>query len=103
MVLLPDHHEGYISWEQYQRNRARIRDNAMKNGLTTTGAARSGQSLLTGLLRCGRCGRKLHVHYSGAEKNVPRYECKGTAMLSGYAPCIAIGGLRIDAAIEQKV
>ena len=27
------------------------------------GAAKRGPTLLAGLLRCGRCGRKLHVNY----------------------------------------
>jgi DNA invertase Pin-like site-specific DNA recombinase len=64
-VLLPDHHEGYIGWEDYERNQRLLADNAQMKGLMVRGAVRRGSSLLAGLLRCGRCGRKLHVAYSG--------------------------------------
>jgi hypothetical protein len=55
--------------------------------------------LLPGLLRCGHCGRKLHVHYSG---KLGRY-CYGARMNHGAARCISISGLSIDAAISNEV
>jgi hypothetical protein len=64
-VLIKDHHEGYISWEDFERNQQVIADNAMSKGSAVVkGAVRKGEVLLAGLLRCGHCGRKLHVHYS---------------------------------------
>jgi DNA invertase Pin-like site-specific DNA recombinase len=65
MVLIRDHHPGYISWDQYERNQMVIAENAHSKGLTTRKAGRGGQSLLTGLLRCRRCGRMLQVFYAG--------------------------------------
>lgn len=104
MVLLPGRHPGYISWEQYQRNRAAVRQNAnMKGLMKARGAARSGRSLVAGLLRCGRCGRKLHVHYGSRGGKVPRYGCLGAHINHGGAPCMAVGGLKIDEAIEREV
>lgn len=104
MVLLPGRHSGYIGWEQYERNRARIRENAnMKGLMKARGAARSGRSLVAGLLRCGRCGRKLHVHYGSNGGKVPRYGCRGAQVNHGGAPCLALGGLKIDEAIERQV
>lgn len=105
-VLLPDRHAGYSSWEQYQRNRAAIRQNAnMKGLMKARGAARAGRSLVAGLLRCGRCGRKLHVHYGSQGGKVPRYGCRGAHVNHGAGgmPCLAFGGLKIDAAIEREV
>lgn len=103
-VLLTGRHPGYISWEQYERNRAKIRENAnMKGLMKARGAARSGRSLVAGLLRCGRCGRKLHVHYGSRGGKVPRYGCRGAHINHGGAPCLALGGLKIDAAIERQV
>jgi len=65
-VLLKDQHEGYITWEQFERNQRVIADNATgKGSATVKGAVRRGELLLAGLLRCGHCGRKLHVAYSG--------------------------------------
>jgi DNA invertase Pin-like site-specific DNA recombinase len=56
-VLIPNHHEGYISWEQYECNQRIINGNANMNGTMVSGAARNGGGLLAGLLRCGHCGR----------------------------------------------
>ena len=55
-VLLPDHHEGYISWEEFERNQRLIADNANSKGLMARGSVRRGDALLAGLLRCGHCG-----------------------------------------------
>src|SRR5450631_1979440 len=64
------------------------------------GAARKGELLLPGLLRCGHCGRKLHAHYSG---KIGRYNCYGSRTNHGAARCISISGLSIDAAISSEV
>ena len=65
-VLIKDHHAAYITWDEFERNLEVIANNAtgMSSALAR-GAARKGELLLPGLLRCGHCGRKLHVHYSG--------------------------------------
>src|SRR5437016_11391718 len=65
-VLIKDHHAAYITWDEFERNLAVIANNAtgMSSALAR-GAAREGELLLPGLLRCGHCGRKLHVHYGG--------------------------------------
>ncbi len=97
LVLLPSHHDGYIAWETYERNQQLLADNAQMNGLMAKGAVRSGPSLLAGLLRCGRCGRRLQVAYSGG---VARYTCRNQAA----AGCgLALGGLRVEEAIEREV
>ena len=62
-------------------------------------AARS----LRGLLRCRRCGRRLHVTYSGANGQVPRYGCRGAAINHGAGSCISFGGLAADRAVEEAV
>src|SRR5580704_9557935 len=67
---------------------------------TVRGAVRRGELLLPGLLRCGHCGRKLHVHYSG---KLGRYNCYGARTNHGAARCISISGLSIDAAISNEV
>jgi DNA invertase Pin-like site-specific DNA recombinase len=66
-VLLVDHHEGYISWAEFERNQRLIADNANCRGLMVRGAVRRGDALLAGLLRCGHCGRRLHISYSGTD------------------------------------
>jgi Recombinase zinc beta ribbon domain/Helix-turn-helix domain len=72
-------------------------------GLMVRGAVRRGPRLLPGLLRCGQCGRRLHVSYSGTTGYVPRYSCRGAALNHGTARCLAVGGLRVDEAIEREI
>jgi hypothetical protein len=71
-------------------------DNANGKSSITRGAPRRGEALLAGLLRCGHCGRKLHVVYSGSDRNAVRYHCEGSSLNHGGDPCISFGGLRID-------
>src|SRR5712692_9388565 len=100
-VLIKDHHAAYITWDEFERNLQVIANNAtgMSSALAR-GAARKGELLLPGLLRCGHCGRKLHVHYSG---KIGRYNCYGARTNHGAARCISISGLSIDAAISNEV
>jgi DNA invertase Pin-like site-specific DNA recombinase len=101
-VLIKDHHEGYISWEDYLANQARIGQNirpmAHEPG---TGAVREGCALLQGLATCGTCGRKLAVYYEGKRKATPGYYCTGTGqMVEGRGTRhLRAGGIAIDAAV----
>jgi DNA invertase Pin-like site-specific DNA recombinase len=102
-VLIRDHHSGYITWEQYERNQALLADNAHMKSRMEPKAGRGGRSLLAGLLRCRRCGRMLHVAYSGTRSEVPRYHCRGAHLNHGTAWCISFGGLRPDQAITAEI
>jgi DNA invertase Pin-like site-specific DNA recombinase len=64
-VLLPTHHAGFIDWETYDRNQARIAGNTHPRPHAAGGAVREGAALLQGLGTCGRCGRRLKVYYQG--------------------------------------
>ena len=100
-VLIKDHHEPYITWEEFERNLRVIADNATgKGSATVKGAIRRGELLLPGLLRCGHCGRKLHVAYGG---KLGRYNCYGARTNHGTARCISISGPSIDAAVSAEV
>jgi DNA invertase Pin-like site-specific DNA recombinase len=103
MVLIRDHHPGYISWEQFERNQSMLADNAHMKSRMEPKAGRGGRSLLAGLLRCRRCGRMLHVAYSGTHGEVPRYHCRGAHINHGEAWCISFGGLRPDRAIAAEI
>jgi len=102
-VLIRDHHSGYITWEQYERNQALLADNAHMKSRMEPKAGRGGRGLLAGLLRCRRCGRMLHVAYSGTRSEVPRYHCRGAHLNHGEAWCISFGGLRPDQAIAAEI
>jgi DNA invertase Pin-like site-specific DNA recombinase len=100
-VLLKDQHEGYITWAEFERNQRRIADNATgKGSAIARGAARHGELLLAGLLRCGHCGRKMYVGYGG---KAGRYYCQGALVNHGTERCISFGGLRADHAVGTEV
>jgi excisionase family DNA binding protein len=98
-VCIPDHHPGYASWEEYLATRERLRANVIRRG-EGGGAAREGTALLQGLVRCGRCGRRMQVAYSGNNGRVPRYACVRAHHLHGVDhACQSLGGLRLEKAI----
>ena len=103
-VLIVEHHDGYISWSEYQANQAMITDNANAKGALVRGSVRRGEALLAGLLRCGHCGRRLTVSYSGKQGTAGRYQCRGAMINHGMAEnCIAFGGLRVEEAVVRDV
>lgn len=102
-VVLRDRHAAFISWEQFLHNQKVLEANAGMRGAMSNGAPKTGPALLAGLLRCARCGRKLHVGYSGVDGRVPRYFCRGGHLNHGVAWCISVGGLRVDRAVETEV
>jgi hypothetical protein len=102
-VLLVGHHPGYISWEEYLENQKRLEANVASYEGESSGAAKLGAALLSGLLRCGRCGRKLQVVYSGTSGRVPRYVCRGDRGDRESNRCMTAGSLRLDRAVAQSV
>jgi DNA invertase Pin-like site-specific DNA recombinase len=101
-VCIRDHHPGYVSWEDYQETRARLRANVRPRG-EGGGAAREGAGLLQGILRCGRCGRcgrRMQVAYSGTGGKIPRYTCaRGRDFHATGGMCQSLGGVRLDRAV----
>lgn len=103
-VLLQDHHEGYISWSQYEMNQERIRRNQQMKNVEhddARGPAREGQALLQGLVRCGRCGRPMNVSYGGSRPKPTsartiQYRCWAARQENGGSDCQVIGGKQID-------
>jgi excisionase family DNA binding protein len=102
-VLINDHHEVYITWGEFERNQQLIADNANGKSFMSRGAIRRGEALLAGLFRCGHCGRKLHVAYSGVNGSAGRYHCRGSQMNHGGSACISFGGMRVDHAVGMEV
>jgi DNA invertase Pin-like site-specific DNA recombinase len=98
LALMPNAHEGYVSWEKAETIRKMVSSNIPTS--RHHGAPKHGDALLAGLLRCGR---KLTLRYSGAKHHIPRYSCSRGWMDNGEPRCIAFGGLRVDDAIEDTL
>jgi DNA invertase Pin-like site-specific DNA recombinase len=101
LALKPGAHEGYVDWERAEAIRSMVSENVPTS--RHHGAAKHGDSLLAGLIRCRRCGRKLTLRYTGTKHSIPRYACNRGSLDNGEPRCIAFGGLRVDDAIEAAV
>lgn len=102
-VLIRDHHLGYISWSEYEQNQTMLSENAHMQKRMARKSARGGRALLTGLVRCGRCGRMMRVSYAIQSGHAHRYQCRGDNAMQGMALCIGIGGVRVDRAIAEAI
>ena len=83
LALMPNAHEGYVSWERAEAIRKMVSSNVPTS--RHHGAPKHGDALLAGLIRCNRCGRKLTLSYSGAKHDIPRYSCSRGWMDNGAA------------------
>jgi DNA invertase Pin-like site-specific DNA recombinase len=103
-VFLRDHHEPSISWEMYEQPQQRIAANAhrMAPQDDAVTSVRQGHGLLAGLLRCGRCGRKLQVRYWGKSGTAARYVCRGD-LSAGGTYCLGFGGATVDKQISAHI
>jgi len=102
-VLIREHHPGYICWEQYLKNRQLMAKNLAQRKGEAGGAAKKGPALLSGLMRCGCCGRRMQVVYSGSEGQVGRYVCTSDRVQRGSSACLSVGSLRADGAVVAEV
>jgi DNA invertase Pin-like site-specific DNA recombinase len=98
--LILEHHVGYLTWEQFQRNQHRLDDNRTARDEDRRGAMRAGVALLQGIVRCGRCGRRMSVRYLEDGK-IPSYECNGMRSRYAGATCQSMRGDAIDAAVAR--
>lgn len=96
-VLIQDRFDAYISWEQFEQNQQKLKENSRKGGRFSSPVGR-GESLLAGLLICGRCGRNMSVGYSC---NRLRYTCQRAAIDYGEDICQSLAGSVLDESIGR--
>src|ERR1700674_341815 len=104
-VHLREHHEGYITVEEFDQNRKRLEHNRTNGeGTVLSGAAREGLALLQGLLLCACCGHALTVRYQGNGGIYPVYLCSWKRR-EGLATkdCISVRSDLLDDAITEEV
>jgi DNA invertase Pin-like site-specific DNA recombinase len=100
LVLLEDRCPAYITPERFWANQERLAANRAR--AEAAGAVRQGPSLLGGILRCGRCGQRLMVAYSGRASRL-RYSC-GRAMVDYAEPlCQSLAGRVLDDLVAAQV
>lgn len=104
-ALILDHHEGYINWPEYLKNQEQLAKNRNALGEAVPGAAREGKGLLAGVVRCGHCGRKMHVRYSGRRRTtVVYYYCvQPEREQVGKQLCSIFGGVTVEMAVVDAM
>ena len=99
-VLIHDHLPAYITWQQYEANLEKLAQN--RAHAAAMGAPRDGDSLLAGLVICGRCGHRMLVSYPG-RSNFPRYSCQVGAIDYAEPVCQSLVGKELDQLIARLV
>jgi len=105
-ILIRDVHPGYITWEEYESNRQRMKANALAWSTDRyRGPAREGTALLQGLVICGTCGERMTVRYhSHRGQNIPTYWCGRRLIQRGESGfCQTVHGGALDAAIGDLI
>src|SRR5712675_972585 len=100
-VCLKDAFPGYIDWEEFTANQRRLADNLNHYDANRHGVPRQGNALLQGIAICGRCGRRMGLHYSGQNGNYPVYLCRADQHQHGGPRCQEVRALGVDAAVER--
>jgi Recombinase zinc beta ribbon domain len=100
LALIPDRCPAYITREQYEANQRRLAENRART--ESKGAPREGPSLLAGLVVCGRCGKRMGVHYSGRAQ-ILRYTCL-TGVADARGTCRhSLAGRVLDQLVANQV
>ena len=102
-VIIPNVHEGYITWDEYEQNNQRLKENTQAfNSERQKTPPREGPALLQGLVICGRCGQRMTVRYhTQGGQLTPDYVCQRNGIEHGHAICQSIRGGRLDKALGQ--
>lgn len=100
-ACVPNRLPAYISWEQYEQNQLRLRQN--RDRANGGGAPRNGSALLSGLVICGRCQYRMTAQYSKSPTNgrrYARYVCSHAAIAHGAPVCCGITAPRLDQVVS---
>ncbi len=95
-VLIRDKVPAYITWQQWEQNQQKLRENSTKFSF---GASR-GSSVLTGGIVCGKCGSRMPVHY---RDQIPSFDCSVARMQYGGRLCQSFNGRWLEPMIEDLV
>jgi DNA invertase Pin-like site-specific DNA recombinase len=100
LAFMPEQCPAYITWEQYEANRARLEANRAR--AASLGAVRAGPALLAGLVTCAHCQVRLSVRYHGVGEP-PIYECTQARNNYGGPLCQHVAGACLDRFVAEQV
>ena len=104
-VFLPNMYPGYISWEEFESNQAKLLANANGYGEDRRKSPpREGSALLQGLVICGVCGLRMTVRYHTDHGHpIPDYVCQRRGIQTAEPLCQRLPGAQIDQAVTELV
>jgi DNA invertase Pin-like site-specific DNA recombinase len=101
-VLIRDRFPAYITWEEFEENQRKLRDNS--NLGKALAAPRHGPSVLAGLVVCGRCGHRMLVAYTNASgQKTLRYSCQRDAIDYGADRCQSLSGAVLESFVVERL
>ena len=104
-VLIRDRFAAYITWDEFEHNQQKLAENSTIAKMR--GAPRHGPSVLSGLLVCGRCGRRMLVGYgntgAGTNAKTLRYSCQRDAIDYGEARCQSLSGAVLESFVVERL
>lgn len=107
-VLIHDRFTTYITWDEFEKNQRQLLENSAAG--TVMAAPKHGPSVLSGLLVCGRCGRRMLVGYSntgggdgGVKAKTLRYSCQRAAIDYGEPVCQSLAGAPLEAFVIERL
>lgn len=98
-AFIKDHLPAYITWEQFEKNQQRIRENRNRAG--SKGVPREGCALLPGVLICGRCGRHMQANYH--REGTAQYACNRQYLEATEPRCYGLAAVDPDKLVAAQV
>ena len=102
-VVIQGVYPAYITWEEFLANQQHLADNQSRYRQDHPGVPRKGQALLQGIVRCGRCGARMLMHYSGPKSQFPVYTCRYARQQLQHGHCQEVRALGLDEEVERLV
>ena len=98
-TVIYDHHEGYLTWQQFLANEAKLAANRTHDGARP---AREGEALCQGIMQCGSCGMRMGTRYRSAGHI--SYQCAEGRREAACTPtCRGVPAHTVDDAVARLV
>jgi len=97
-VFIKDHHEAYVSFEEFEENERILRENnTQRKAFDQRTPPREGPALIQGLVWCGKCNRRMTVQYNNYNgQPLPIYVCQKTSVENAEKVCQIVPGQAVD-------
>jgi DNA invertase Pin-like site-specific DNA recombinase len=103
-VLIKEAHPGYLTWDAFEENQQRLRQNQQAPACQRGSPPREGPGLLQGLVICGKCGRRMTVRYHQRSGQLsPNYVCQKLSVEETQQVCQDVSGGVVDEAVGQLI